>query len=121
MILKDDSPWGTLRGKISCTPEQALEQWGFVMKEGARGVNFRGYTYLDSMGVKHKGTFISNYNPPSNPQTPEQQANRLKMKKAVLHWQHLTSTERKQWHKKASKLKMSGFNLHNREFLRGHI
>lgn len=121
MILKDDSPWGTLRGKISCTPEQALTQWGFVMREGAHGVLFRGYTYLDDMGVKHKGTFISNFNPPSNPQTPEQQTNRTKMKEAVLHWQLLDPPAHKEWNKKASKLKMSGFNLHNQEFLRGHI
>lgn len=68
--------WGKITGKLSCTPEQALRDFGFGMKPDAQGIIFREYTYTNAEGKRVKGTFINNYFPPSNPQTVTQQANR---------------------------------------------
>lgn len=94
----------------------------FVMNPLALGVIFRQYVYYDDNNHPHTGTFISNYFPPSNPQTPEQQANRMKMRGAVAHWQQLPAQEKENWDRLARKkrLAMSGFNLHNREYLYSH-
>lgn len=120
MILKPGNPWGFLTGKLSLNPEQALAMFGFAMNPEAKGVIFRGYTYYDDNNRQHRGNFISNYFPPSNPQTPLQQANRQKMSEAVIHWHTLHPEEKKAWDRKATKLKlqMSGFNLHNRTYLK---
>lgn len=122
MILKPGNPWGRLRGKLSLNPEQALRMFGFVMNPDAHGVIFRQYVYLDDNLHKHTGTFISNYFPPSNPQTPAQQDHRAKMRTAVLHWQSLEDWEKDIWNNEASKrrLKMSGFNLHNSDWIKTH-
>lgn len=48
------------------------------MDPKAEGVIFREYTYTDHAGKRKKATFINNYFPPSNPQTAEQQANRMR-------------------------------------------
>lgn len=120
MILKPGNPWGFIRGKLSLNPEQALKMFGFHMNPDAHGVIFRVYTYRDDNNKQRKGCFVSNYFPPSNPQTPLQQANRHKMRLAVLHWQTLHTSEKTAWNKNAAKRKlaMSGYNLHNREHLR---
>jgi hypothetical protein len=107
-----------LTGKVKCTPEEALANWGFIMSPTAQGVIFRRYTYIDSCGHKRKGVFISNYNPPGNPQTPRQQEWRKKMEEAVTLWQKLPMETKRKWNQKAIPLRMSGFNLHNREYLR---
>jgi len=119
MLLPNNHPFGSLRGKLSCTPEMALEMFGFVMHPDATGVIFRVYRYKDGPSVK-TGTFISNYFPPSNPQTPAQQAHRAKMKAAVLHWQGLTPEQRAEWNAKAKKKqrKYAGYQLHNQDFIR---
>jgi hypothetical protein len=87
------------------------------MNPTAKGVIFRGYTYLDANGHKHKGTFISNWNPPYNPQSIPQQAWRAKMTLAVIDWQLLHQGEKDTFNKRARKIHMSGFNLHNKEYL----
>jgi hypothetical protein len=120
MILPEGNPFGSLRGRIKCTPEEALKSWGFVMREDATGVIFRGYTYLNPNGKKIRGTFISNYIPPGNPKTEKQKAWRKIMKDAVAHWLLLCPPEQTEWRRKAKKMKMSGYNLHNREWLRTH-
>lgn len=116
------SAWGRLRGKVSLNPEQTLKMFGFVMNPNAPGVIFRQYVYYDDNNHPHTGTFISNYFPASNPRTPTQQANRLKMTLAVDHWQNATTAEEKAiYNRRAQSKHMSGFNLHNSEYLRGLI
>lgn len=122
MILKPGNPFGFITGKLSATPVQALKMFGFVMNPEAPGVILRIYTMTDDNNKNpHKVNIISNYFPPSNPQTPAQQSNRMKMRGAVAHWRELSQEEREAYDKEASrrKLKMSGFNLHNSRFLKG--
>lgn len=124
MILKPGNPFGFITGKLSLNPDQALKMFGFIMNPEAPGVILRIYTMTDDNNKNpHKVNIISNYFPPGNPQTPEQQANRTKMRGAVAHWRALSQEEREAYDKEASrrKLKMSGFNLHNSLFLRGTI
>jgi len=123
MIIPEGHRFGEMRGKISCTPEEALKEYNFIMSPTAQGILFRGYTYLDALGHKHKGTFISNWNPPANPQTGPQQAWRDKMHDAVLDWQFLVTHNPgavQAFNKRARKIHMSGFNLHNKEYLNAH-
>lgn len=115
------SAWGRIRGKLSLTPEQALRMFGFTMNPDADGVIFRQYTYYDDNNHPHTGTFISNYFPASNPHTKEQQGNRGKMRDAVLHWQSLSDADKEEWDRKAQGKRMSGFNLHNRHFIKEEI
>lgn len=75
-ILSQPTPWGRITGKLSTTPEQALRLFGFVQNPDALGVILRIYTVYDAEGHESERQVISNYHPPSNPQTPEQQANR---------------------------------------------
>jgi len=115
------SAWGRIRGKLSLTPEQAERMFGFTMNPDADGVIFRQYTYYDDNNHPHTGTFISNYFPASNPHTKEQQGNRGKMRDAVLHWQSLSDADKEEWDRKAQGKRMSGFNLHNRHFIKEEI
>jgi len=117
MLITKGLPYGEVRGKLLCTPEQALELFDFVMKPGATGVIIRKYTYLDDNRKKKTGLFVSNYTPPTNPKTKKQQKNREKMHAAVLHWQWLPEAEKDKYRKRAEQKQMSGFNLHNSEFL----
>jgi hypothetical protein len=90
------------------------------MRPRAEGVIFRGYTYQDENGHNKKGTFLSNYTPPGNPQTIPQQTWRATMTAAVLNWHNLGQQAKQSWNNRAKKMHMSGFNLHNREYLRDH-
>ena len=65
-------PWGKIHGHLICTPEQALRNWGFTMKEGADGVYFRVYSYTTSGGKTRKATFINNFVTPVQPNTAAQ-------------------------------------------------
>lgn len=121
MLLKPGNPWGRIRGLVSLNPEQALRMFGFTMNPRAHGVIFRQYTYYDDNNHAHKGTFISNYFPASNPKSSDQQKNRRKMTKAVRDWQKLSEQEQEEWNRKAQGKHMSGFNLHNRKHLLGVI
>lgn len=123
MILTKGRHWGRLRGKLSLNPEQALRTFGFVMRPDALGVIFRQYVWYDDNYRKHTGTFISNYLPASNPQTPEQQANRGKFGQAVIHWQSLDPARKQYYENQAKKkqLAMSGFNYHNGLWMKGKI
>jgi len=76
MILPQGNAWGKLRGKLSTTPEQALNEWGFPQSEEASGIVFREYRYLNDSNKLKTGTFVSNYIPPANPRTTCQQAMR---------------------------------------------
>lgn len=119
MILDHERAWGRLQGKLKLTPEQALRMFGFIMDPTAEGVIFRQYVYLDDILRPHTGTFISNYKPPTNPQTDKQQEWRNRMTIAVAHWHRITPEARANWNRKAKekRLKMSGFNLHNQQLL----
>lgn len=122
MILKPGNPFGFITGKLSMNPEQALRSFGFVMNPDAPGVLLRVYTMTDENNKNpHKVNIICNYFPSGNPQTPDQQANRMKMKAAVRAWQGLSEEDKKKWNREASrrKLKMSGYNLHNSQHLKG--
>lgn len=118
MILKPGNRWGAITGKISWTPAQALKETGFVMHPDALGVIFRTYTYLDNNNQPHKGTFISNYFPPSNPQTPAQQHRRGIFAGAVARWQALHPGQREEWNKRARGHPLSGFNLFMRNAMK---
>jgi hypothetical protein len=119
-MIVPEGPLQNLSGKVKCTPEEALTNWGFKMSPTAQGIIFRRYTYIDSCGHKRKGVFISNYNPPGNPQTLKQQTWRTKMRQAVLTWQDLPESEKRKYNKRSIPLHITGFNLHNREYLRDH-
>lgn len=123
MILKPGNPWGFITGKLSLNPAQALAMFGFTMRPDAHGVIFRGYTYLDDNNRNRRGNFISNYIPPSNPQTPRQQANRGKLRNAVTGWHGMHPPGHDYWNALAVKrhLRMSGFNLYVSRRLRGLI
>lgn len=123
MILKPGNPWGFITGKLSMNPEQALRMFDFVMNPEAHGVILRVYNMADDNGRTRKVNIISNYFPPSNPQTPAQQERRYKMRDAVHHWQELGPSARREYNKIASrrKLQMSGFNYHNSLFMRNAI
>lgn len=54
---------------------------------------------------------------PSNPQTVPQQAGRAKFSAGVVHWQSLSDAQKKPYNFRASKIGMSGFNLHQREWM----
>jgi len=75
-LMKKGFYFGLVKGKLSCTPEQAKRMFDFTMNPDAKGVILRKYHYTDAEGHKRIGMFINNYFPPSNPQTPDQQANR---------------------------------------------
>jgi len=112
---------GTITGKLKTTPEEAFKNWGFIMRTDCTCILFRGYTFINNQGKKERGTFISNFKPPSNPGTPEQGIRRDKFKAAVKHWQELPEPQKTQYNKRALRKGISGFNLHNREFLKGII
>jgi hypothetical protein len=134
MILPKDSPWGDIRGRIKTTPEEALKNFNFVVDPSKtypdpkrpdvmiHSILFRGYTYIDSKGHRKKGTFISNYMPATNRHTDRQNAHRAKMRAATLEWHELMQEQKNEYNKQAAKLKkkMSGFCLHNREYILSH-
>ena len=59
MILPQGNAWGKLRGKLSTTPEQALNEWGFPQSEEASGIIFREYRYLNDSNKLKTGTFVT--------------------------------------------------------------
>lgn len=119
MILKPGNSWGRLQGLLKLTPEQALRMFGFIMDPEAEGVIFRQYVYLDDILRPHTATFISNYKPPTNPNTPAQKEQRKKLTDAVKEWHKLHHWQQAAWEMRArrERLQMSGFNLWNREFM----
>lgn len=121
MIQKPTGAWGFITGKLSLSPEQALEMFGFEMSPDAQGVLFRVYTLLDDNNVPHKEQIISNYKPPSNPQTIPQQLRRMKFAGGVNHWKALTPSEKEEWNDRADKSHriLSGFNLWMSMYMRG--
>lgn len=78
MILEQGNSWGMLRGKMSTTPEQALENFGFTQDPTAEGVIFRVYRVVGADGKVHLENRIANYKKAGNPQTPAQTAGRNK-------------------------------------------
>jgi hypothetical protein len=72
--------------------------------------------------VTKKGKKISKmpfYIPP-NPQTKKQQAWRAIFKGGKIAWDSLTLEQKNSYNKRAIKLKFSGYNLHQREYLHSH-
>jgi hypothetical protein len=57
------------------------------------------------------------YNPPSNPRTVLQQANRSVFADAVSSWQILTDEQKLAYNKNAVGKHMSGYNLFIREYM----
>jgi len=113
MLLPPGCPWGYLTGKLSLSPLQAWEQFGFVMSPEAQGLIFRTYTLLDDIGQPRKQTIVSNYVPPANPQTIPQQVRRMKFAGGVATWHALDQHIKETWNDRAQKshLILSGFNL----------
>lgn len=60
------------------------------------------------------------YYSPYNPRTTSQQANRKKIKNAVLAWQGLTKLQQLVYNKRATKEKFYGYQLFIREHLLSH-
>lgn len=54
---------------------------------------------------------------PFNPQTPPQQANRMKFKDAVEAWKAMSEAERQGWRDKAKRLHRTGWNYFISSFL----
>lgn len=54
---------------------------------------------------------------PTNPRTIGQQVRRAIFTAGVVHWQGLSLEEKKVYNERASRLRFSGFNLHQREWL----
>jgi len=54
---------------------------------------------------------------PTNPQTPEQQANRSKFAAGVVAWQALTPEEKQEYNRMRYGLRMSGYNLFLRLYM----
>lgn len=57
---------------------------------------------------------------PTNPRTAPQQARRIVFRNGVVDWHALTDDERWMYNKRARSLGISGFNLHQREWLAAH-
>lgn len=55
-----------------------------------------------------------------NPRTEFQQANRAKMADGILAWRELTDEQKKLLNKRATRKKMSGYNLFLSEYLYSH-
>ncbi len=100
------------------------------------GIGFGGLRYGDnSYGEgytipgtyqRHKGRNGTTYarhrfSWSSNPRTVLQQANRMKMRDAVLAWQALTSDQKAKWKERALNRNMNGYNLFYSAFLKGRI
>jgi len=57
---------------------------------------------------------------PSNPQTPNQQANRQKLTNAVEAWQALTNTQKQVYNTRAKYKPYTGNNLYIKEYILSH-
>ena len=61
------------------------------------------------------------YVTPRNPQTPAQQANRMKFKAAMQAWNALTTEEREPYEKTAAQRRLYGKNVFVKKFMKGLI
>jgi hypothetical protein len=57
---------------------------------------------------------------PSNPQTPAQQANRLKFANAISAWRLLTPEQVSEYNTKGQRKHMEGFNLFISQYMKTH-
>lgn len=57
---------------------------------------------------------------PTNPRTEIQQTWRAVFTAGFAHWRALTPDQKQAYNKRAYSLKMTGFNLHQREWLNNH-
>jgi len=85
------------------------------------GIYQQRYKRLDfwRKGYTPKGkrkNFKMKFYRPTNPRTPEQQANRAKFAQAVQAWQNLPLDQKRVYNEKASKKPMSGYNLFIKKF-----
>lgn len=54
---------------------------------------------------------------PTNPQSTAQQLRRTKFANGVIHWQSLSPAEKIKYRDRGSRINMTGFNLHQREWM----
>lgn len=57
---------------------------------------------------------------PTNPQTTAQQTRRATFANGVIAWKTLPTLEKNDYRQRAKGQKMSGFNLHQREYMSSH-
>jgi hypothetical protein len=76
------------------------------------------YQYRNSFGQKKHVKTIMYW--PRNPQTPTQQAWRSVFADGAAAWAGLTSPEKAEYNKRAKLLHMTGYHLHQREWLSSH-
>lgn len=92
----------------------------------APGLNAFGF-YGDTCGIYRRRRFNGKYFPerarfyrPTNPRSFAQQSRREVFASGVVLWQALTDFEKASYNLRARRLHMSGFNLHQREYLQAY-
>lgn len=76
--------------------------------------------YQQKQTKEGKRTSKMAYVIPTNPRTELQQANRAKFANAVSAWQVLDESTKAKYHRRATSLHMSGYNLFISEYLNTH-
>ena len=115
VINPSENPIGVLvRGKVGFPPLYGEREYGACVygeDEDIYGIYQVRTRWGGQVQVKMK------FYTPANPQTEPQQANRAKFTDAVSAWQALTDNQKASYNEEAKYLPLSGFNLHNREYM----
>ena len=106
-----------IRGKVIAPSAYGVRKYG-AFHYGA-GAKTHGIYQVRTRFGKHVQVKEKHYWP-TNPQLPDQQANRQKMTDAVAAWQALTDEQQAVYNKNAIGKEMSGYNLFLREYLLSH-
>lgn len=69
-------------------------------------VQFSNLPHPPHYGYQRRRNFV-----PANPRTPAQQSRRALFRNAVSSWRAMSAASRRPWNVRASRLRMSGFNL----------
>ena len=127
-----------VRGKIGMKAYEIMNMKGrgdLAPNPRREGLLFRIYTIHPwRQGLKPTNkVFYNNFVPAGNPNTPDQQIQRAKMKNAIIHWHGLTQEEKEYYNKLGKKQSwttrdndiyprgITGIAMHNSLFLRGKI
>lgn len=76
------------------------------------------YTYRNNW--KQRKHIAMQFYWPTNPQTVPQQAWRAVFANGAVAWQSLTSDQKAEYNKRAKQKHMTGYHLHQREYLSSH-
>lgn len=119
-------PYQTTAQKIMLP--KARKRFGF---SHSLGTMFMGYTrcgeFNEFAGIyQYRNSFRQRkhikmmFMWPTNPQTVPQQAWRTVFADGAVNWQSLTAPEKVEYNKRAKSLHMTGYHLHQREWLQSH-